>query len=143
MNKKGFILPQIMMLSFIMCAIASTLSFMTIKLMFQVSNETCQQKAFYLAESGLEMALDNNILDPNWHTDADRGSQNEKEWVISKAIGLISNIEEGTVKIVREQGENTLYAIGYLGDNIEKPKARAIIRIKHNPSNIIEEWSLI
>jgi len=85
-----------------------------------------KEKAFYLAEAGLEEGKSMIVLNPNWFTDVPHSPADDTTWLIDIAKGSIKEFGGGSYKIVKENGKNTIYSIGYFKGG------RAIVRVKYN-----------
>ncbi len=93
-------------------------------------SEVKRTKAFYAAEAGIEWGKTKLNSNPSWFTDVPHNSSNDKTWLLKDASGFIFSIRDVSCKVVKEEGKNFLYSIGYLGDNIEKSSAISIIGIE-------------
>jgi hypothetical protein len=87
-----------------------------------------KEKAFYLAEAGLEDGRSIIAANPNWFTDNPHSPADDTDWLIEKSKGSIKQFGGGSYKIVRESGKNTIYSVGYLKGG------RAVVRVKYNVS---------
>ena len=85
-----------------------------------------REKAFYLAEAGLEDGKSMIAANPNWFTDAPHSPADDSSWLIDAAKGSIKQFGGRSYKIVRESGKNTIYSVGYF------KSARAVVRVKYN-----------
>jgi hypothetical protein len=87
-----------------------------------------KEKAFYLAEAGLEEGRSIVALSPNWFTDNPHLPADDADWLMNKAAGSIRQFGGGSYKIVKESGDNVVYSIGFFRGG------RSVVRIKFNVS---------
>jgi hypothetical protein len=87
-----------------------------------------KEKAYYLAEAGLEDGKATIAANPNWFTDNPHTPDDDSNWLMDGAKGAVSQFGGGSYKIVRESGKNIIYAVGYSGSG------RSILRVKFNIS---------
>lgn len=93
-----------------------------------------KEKAFYIAEAGLEDGKSTIAANLNWFTDNPHAPADNAGWLIDGAKGSIKQFGGGQYKIVRESGKNTIYSIGYI------KSGRSVLRVKYtiNPFNVYE-----
>ena len=93
-----------------------------------------KEKAFYLAEAGLEDGKSIIAVNQNWFTDAPHSPTDDASWLIDVAKGSIKQFGGGQYKIIRESGKNIVYSVGYF------KSGRSVLRIKYsvNPFKIFE-----
>jgi len=87
-------------------------------------------KAFCLAEAGIEEAKVIIMNNPNWFTDNPHNPDGELFWVIHFSSGYVKKLGKDSYKIVRENGKNIIYSVGFTGEKMNKAKARSVISIK-------------
>jgi len=87
-----------------------------------------KEKAFYLAEAGLEDGKSTIAANPYWFTDNPHTPADDANWLIDGAKGAVKQFGGGSYKIVRESGKNIIYSIGYF------KSGRSALRIKYNIS---------
>lgn len=87
-----------------------------------------KEKAFYIAEAGLEDGKSIIAANPNWFTDNPHSPNDDASWLIDTANGSIKQFGGGSYKIVRESGKNIIYSVGQFKGGI------SIVRIKFNLS---------
>lgn len=87
-----------------------------------------KEKAFYLAEAGLEDGKSTIATNPNWFTDNPHTPADDADWLIDGAKGAVSQFGGGGYKIVKESGKNIIYSVGNFKG------ARSVIRIKFDVS---------
>ena len=87
-----------------------------------------KEKAFYLAEAGLEDGKSIISVNQNWFTDAPHSPVDDAPWLIDVAKGSIKQFGGGSYKIVRESGKSTIYSVGYFKGG------RSVVRVKYNIS---------
>lgn len=85
-----------------------------------------KEKAFYLAEAGLEDGKSVLAANPNWFTDSPHVPPDDVSWIIEGAKGSVKHFGGGSYKIVRESGKNVIYSAGYTGSG------RSIVRVKYH-----------
>jgi hypothetical protein len=85
-----------------------------------------KEKAFYLAEAGLEEGKSMIAVNPNWFTDNPHSPADDSDWLIDAAKGSIRQFGGGNYKIVRESGKYNIYSVGYFKGG------RAVVRAKCN-----------
>ena len=93
-----------------------------------------KEKAFYIAEAGLEDGRSIVNADPNWFTDNPHLPADDANWLMNKAFGSIKQFGGGSYKIVRESGDNIIYSVGSF------KSGNSIVRIKFslNPFKAFE-----
>jgi Tfp pilus assembly protein PilX len=85
-----------------------------------------KEKAFYLAEAGIEDGKATITANLNWFTDNPHSPADDSAWLMNTAKGSVSRFGGGSYKVVRESGKNIIYAVGYSGNGI------SLIRVKFN-----------
>lgn len=85
-----------------------------------------KEKAFYIAEAGLENGKSIIAGNSNWFTDNPHSPNDDAGWLIGVANGSIKQFGGGSYKIVRESGKNIIYSVGYF------QSGKSILRIKYN-----------
>ena len=92
-----------------------------------------KEKAFYLAEAGVEEGKSIIAANSNWFTDNPHSPADDADWLIEGAKGSIKQFagavpdgRQGSYKIVRESGKNTVSSVGYFKGG------RSVLRIKYN-----------
>ncbi len=93
-----------------------------------------KEKAFYLAEAGIEDGRSVIAANPNWFTDNLHHPADDADWLMNSAVGSIRQFGGGSYKIVRESGDNIIYSVGYYKGG------RSVVRIKFdiNPFKVFE-----
>jgi hypothetical protein len=130
MKQKGFsLLPVIFLVSLALIAAA-----FAVKLVLAQSavagGGLSHIRVFYAAEAGAEWAKAKIASEPSWFTDLPHLPPDDIAWLLSGAVGIVSMIDGASLKVVREDGRNVIYSIGYVGGNIEKSKALSIIKVQ-------------
>ena len=87
-----------------------------------------KEKAFYLAEAGLEDGRSIIAANPNWFTDNPHTPADDANWLIDSAKGSVKQFGGGNYKIVRESGKNIIYSVGYF------KSGKSVVRAKYNIS---------
>lgn len=85
-----------------------------------------KEKAFYIAEAGLEEGKSIIAANPNWFTDNPHSPADDADWLMNAAVGSVGQLGGGTYKVVRESGDNAVYSIGYFRGG------RSVVRMKFN-----------
>jgi hypothetical protein len=92
-----------------------------------------KEKAFYLAEAGLEDGKSVIAANPNWFTDNPHMPADDTAWLIDGARGAIKQFggampdgRQGSYKIIKESGKNIIYSVGHFAGG------RSVLRIKYN-----------
>jgi len=85
-----------------------------------------KEKAYYLAEAGIEDGKATIAANLNWFTDNPHSPADDSAWVMNSAKGAVSQFGSGRYKIVRESGKNVIYSVGYSGSGI------SVLRVKFN-----------
>jgi hypothetical protein len=85
-----------------------------------------KEKAYYLAEAGLEDGKATIAANIYWFTDNPHMPDDDSDWLMNSAKGSVSQFGGGSYKFVRESGKNTIYAVGYSGSG------RSVLRVKFN-----------
>lgn len=83
-----------------------------------------KEKAFYIAEAGIEEAKSVIAANPAWFTDNPHHPDDDASWLINSAKGTIKQFGGGSYKIVRESGNDSIYSVSSYG------QGRAVIRVK-------------
>lgn len=84
-----------------------------------------KEKAFYIAEAGLEDAKSIITNNPNWFTDNPHSPADDAGWIIDGAKGSVKQFGGGSYKIVRESGKNIIYSVGSFRNG------KAVLRVKY------------
>jgi Tfp pilus assembly protein PilX len=85
-----------------------------------------KEKAFYLAEAGLEDGKSMIASNPNWFTDSPHTPADDPGWLINGAKGAVRQFGTGSYKMVRESGKNIIYSVGHSGGGT------SVLRVKYN-----------
>jgi hypothetical protein len=108
----------------------------------QANSDLYGRQAYYLAQSGIEIACKKLAENQHWFTDFPHYPEEDKEWLFGGAVGEIYDLTgSGSIKIVREQHKNILYSAGYIGDN--NINYRKIVKIKFLFPFTVEARSLL
>jgi hypothetical protein len=87
-----------------------------------------KEKAFYLAEAGLEDGKSIIASNPGWFTDNPHAPADDPGWLIDGAKGAVKQFGGGSYKIVRESGKNIIYSVGC------SSSGRSVVRARYNVS---------
>lgn len=85
-------------------------------------------KVFYLAESGLEHSKSIINSDNSWFTETD-AVNDSKNRLLASSAGEIHLFGHGGYKIIRENGKNRIYSIGFVGTDLLKSPAFSFQRM--------------
>lgn len=86
-----------------------------------------KEKAFYIAEAGLEDGKSTIAANPNWFTDNPHSPNDDINWLMNAATGSIKQFGGGSYKIVRESGKDIIYSVG------QYKSGKSIVRVKYTP----------
>lgn len=87
-----------------------------------------REKAFWLAEAGLERGKAEIANNLSWFTDLPHYPPDDTSWIESFAAGQSESLGDGSFKLVREQGKNALYSVGL------SRKSAVILKLRFIPS---------
>jgi Tfp pilus assembly protein PilX len=87
-----------------------------------------REKAFYIAEAGIEDAKVTISKQSNWFTDNPHFPEDDINWILNTAKGEIRALGNGQYKMVREGGKNIVYSVGM------NKKAKVILKAKIDPA---------
>lgn len=97
-----------------------------------------KEKAFYLAEAGLEEGKSIIASNPNWFTDNPHSPNDDASWLMDVSKGSIKQFGGGSYKMVRESGKNIIYSVGQFKG------ARSVVRTKFNTNPFtVHEFKII
>jgi hypothetical protein len=85
-----------------------------------------KEKAFYLAEAGIEDGKATITANLNWFTDNPHSPADDSSWLMNTAKGSVSRFGGGSYRVIRESGKNIIYSVGYSGSG------RSVLRVKFN-----------
>lgn len=106
-----------LLFSLFMAAALLTLGLTLTRLAFHAFCGTlCEEdslRALYLAEGALEKGKTELEKDPDWHTDPLHSPSDDPDWVMESALGSSTELNGGTLKVVKEAGKAALYGAGY------------------------------
>lgn len=110
---------SILLLSTLFSAILFFLAVVLFKIVYNsyvtVNCMVEREKAFWLAEAGIERAKVVLKKNPNWYTDLPHLPEDDVDWLKKKAVGERTNFGGGGVKIVKEREKGRVYALGFNG----------------------------
>ena len=86
-----------------------------------------KEKAFYIAEAGLENAKSILANSPYWFTDSPHSPADDANWVMAIAKGSVADFGGGSFKMVKSSGSNIIYSVGRFKD------AASVVRIQYDP----------
>jgi hypothetical protein len=87
-----------------------------------------KEKAFYIAEAGLEEGKAIVFANPTWFTDAPHSPDDDVNWLMEGAAGSVKQFGGGSYKIIRESGNNMIYSVGCYRNG------RSVVRSRFNIS---------
>jgi hypothetical protein len=133
--KKGGALILVILLTGLFLALGAISVRMVYNCYASVNAEWLKEQAFWLAASGLEKGKMELAHDPNWSTDQPYYLNDNVLWLVGYAVGQESTLGDGSFKVVRESGKNSLYAIG------RKGRGTAILKVRFSaPPLRVLEW---
>lgn len=121
-NRRGFVLILLIFLIIILSLVAASISMILFNVYRQAEGEGAYLSAMYLAEGAIAFGRYKLAENQNFYTDLEHKKQDDKDWLINKAVGLIIYLGDGYFKVVREKDKDTIYGIGYL------KKSRSVIK---------------
>jgi len=77
-----------------------------------------REAAYWLATAGWEKGEAEQARNPGWYTDQPHYPAADLNWLQHGALGARDQIGRGWFKVVREQGSNTVYSLGYRGQAV-------------------------
>lgn len=129
-GSKGFILISVIFF----LGVAVLLGAFLVRLMvaeFNIaSDDELQLKAFWAAEGGVEWGKAKLAENPAWFTDLAHSPNDDTIWLIKDASGCRVTIADVHAKIIREEGKNTVYSVGYVGNDVSGARAMSIVKIQ-------------
>lgn len=123
-NKRGSALLLAIVIAAMFMALAVILTkivyngYATVELIKQ------REKAFWLAEAGLEAGKVRLSHNPGWYTDLPHYPADDDNWLKRSAIGEPGALPAGSFLTVREKDMSRLYSIGTCG------QARVILKVE-------------
>ncbi|MEK7377047.1 MAG: hypothetical protein AABZ57_07820, partial [Candidatus Margulisiibacteriota bacterium] len=66
-----------------------------------------------------------------WFTDIPH-AEFDKKWLIMDSAGQIYHFGKGGFKIIKEQGKNRVYSVGFIGTSIDKSKYYCFLRMDYS-----------
>ena len=91
-----------------------------------------KEKAFYIAEAGLEDAKLTIAKNPLWFTDNPHSPSDDANWTINSAKGSIKSFGGGSYKMVKESGKSNIYSVGYY------KSGKSVVRVKYDAGKATE-----
>jgi Na+-transporting NADH:ubiquinone oxidoreductase subunit NqrF len=141
---KGFALLQMIVFMSAVIVVSSFLASILVAGNDIAGSEQARMRAFYAAEAGIVWAKVKISTDPNWYTDVPHSPANDKDWLISAAMGSKGAFSSSGYKVIREEGSGMVYSIGFSGSSLDKARAISVIKIKFSsPPFTRSSWSLI
>jgi len=102
-----------------------------------------RKAALYIAEAGIEKAKTFIMKNPDWYTDISYDDSDDASWLMNESEGYSEDFGDGSFKIVKENGENVIYSIGYYMRSGQK-SASVIIKIEYLPKPFkLLHWEII
>lgn len=128
--KRGFILLYVLFFMAVACITLGILVRLIYVNFYMAGDEAFRLKAFYAAEAGIEWAKSKMSSNPDWFTDLPHSPPDDTAWLLKSAVGFEISLGDARFKMVREDGKNRLYSIGYTGTNIERSRAVSIVKVE-------------
>ncbi len=138
-NNNGIVLLAVLLTSAILFLIIENISSILISHVNIINNNAACIKTFYLSEAGIEMSKGLISNNSSWYTDSPH-TDNDKKWLLSVASGITFHLGEGGFKIIKESGRNTVYSVGFLGNNIINSPSYSFQKISYNIPFIQKKW---
>ena len=113
--KRGSALLLMVMISAVFMVLAVFLLKIVYNCHSSAAGFVVREKAFWLAEAGLEDGRMRLTKNPNWYTDLPHYPENDVRWLSGVALGEQASLGEGTYKIVREKDKSKFYVVGRSG----------------------------
>ena len=136
-KRKSFILFYVVFFASIALILASFVAAMVSSRSSAAKDEYLRQKSEWASEAGIEWAKAKLAGDPAWYTDPSGPSSDDVKWLAS-AAGYRLKISGASFKVVREEGGNVIYSVGYTGDSIEDGSSICATKIKFNSPPFVQ-----
>ncbi len=139
MNKTAYCLISVLMaVSFaLLCAVSISREALQSTVLLRL--KAFELKTFYLAQSGLEHGKNLINKDSSWFTEENPVTE-DKNRLLTSSSGDIYLFGNGGYKIVRENGKNHLYSIGFIGTDILRSQAFSFQRIEFEMPFKTTKW---
>ena len=142
-SRRSFILFYAVFFASISLILASFLTAMVSSRTSVAKDEYLRQKSEWASEAGIEWAKAKLAGNPAWFTDPLGPSPEDLKWLAS-AAGYRLKISGASFKVVRKEGSNVIYSVGYTGDSIEGGSSICAIVVKYdNPPFRQLSWERI
>lgn len=142
-TNKGFVLLWAILALFIFMLFFGVLAKIVLSSLEIGGGYRRSSQAFWLAQAGINQGLFELDKNPSWYTDINLPKGDEELIFLTQGAFFTIKPKE-QIKIIRFKGENQLYSIGFIGDNIKSSKGLSAIKIKFSltPLKIIS-WEQI
>ncbi len=135
MNRRsGFSLIPLVFFMALMLIILAFLARITVSDVGMARMQDLRLKAFYAADGGAEWAKAKLAREPSFFTDLPHSPSDDVKWLIKDAAGFYISLNDVKIKVVREQGKNTVYSVGFVGEGLDDPRAVSIIKMQFSSS---------
>jgi hypothetical protein len=130
-----FVSVSLILASFVVALVSSRLDI--------TKDDYLRQKSEWASEAGIEWTKAKLAGNHAWYTDPSDPSSDDIKWLAS-AAGYQLKIPGASFKVVREEGVNVIYSVGYTGDSIENGRSICAIKVKYeNPPFRQLSWERI
>ncbi len=142
-TNKGFILLWAILVLFIFMLFFSILAKIVLSSLEIGEGYRKNARAFWLAQAGINQGLFEMDKNPSWYTDTII-PKGDEELIFSTQGAFFSIKPKEQIKISRFKGQNQLYSIGFIGDNIKNSKGLVVLKVKFSftPLKIVS-WEQI
>ena len=130
---KGYINIYVMVVTLVLLALIASAASVLISNMKSMAEINDAYTLFYLAEAGVAYGIDQIKTNPGFFTDPAPGTP-LKDWLITDALGMTYLMEQGGFKIICPSGSNELYAVGFLGGDIQASSGYCFLKIEFEES---------
>ena len=139
MNKPAYCLISVIMAVSFAFSCAMAVSRETMQSVVLMRLKAFEIKAFYLAEAGIEHGKSLVANDSSWFTELTPVTD-DKNRLLTSSSGDIYLFGNGGYKIIRENGKNRLYSIGFIGTDILRSHAFSFQRIEFEMPFKTTKW---
>jgi len=77
-----------------------------------------REKAFWCSAAGIQQVRFELQANPGWFTDLGHYPDDDLHWLTRGAVGQIFPLGSGRFKIVKEQGKEQFYSLGFYGRSL-------------------------
>ena len=135
-KSKGQVLVITLILMTVLCLAIAAVTSMVFSGSKSAELFVDKEKAFYIAEAGIEKAKSILANNEYWFTDSPHSPDDDANWVISGANGSVADLGGGSYKMVRSSGSDIVYSVGRFKE------ATAVVRVKFDGTGKTEEFKV-